>query len=95
MYKEWYVFDLRSDGYTDIISEYLDTDIVDRLMSAPQSTFVGKYVTYEEAEQAASEYEDEIQREVDRSSGNYYDCDEDYVPLTQEDYDLDEDEEED
>ena len=91
MYKEWYVFDLRSDGYTDIISEYLDTDIVDRLMSAPQSTFVGKYVTYEEAEQAASEYEDEIQREVDRSSGNYYDCDEDYVPLTQEDYDLDED----
>lgn len=91
MYKEWYVFDPRSDGYTDIVSEYSDTDIVDRLMSAPQSTFVGKYVTYEEAEQAASEYEDEIQREVDRSSGNYYDCDEDYVPLTQEDYDLDED----
>lgn len=92
MYKEWYVFDPRSDGYTDIVSEYSDTDIVDRLMSAPQSTFVGKYVTYEEAEQAASEYEDEIQREVDRSSGNYYDCDEDYVPLTQEDYDLDEEE---
>ena len=91
MYKEWYVFDPRSDGYTDIVSEYSDTDIVDRLMSAPQSIFVGKYATYEEAEQAASEYEDEIQREVDRSSGNYYDCDEDYVPLTQEDYDLDED----
>lgn len=89
MYKEWYVFDPRSDGYTDIVSEYSDTDIVDRLMSAPQSTFVGKYVTYEEAEQAASEYEDEIQREVDRSSGNYYDCDEDYVPLTQEDLDED------
>lgn len=89
-YKEWYVFDPRSDGYTDIISEYSDTDIVDRLMSAPQSTFVGKYVTYEEAEQAASEYEEEMQNEVDKASGNY---DEDYVPLTQEDYDLDEDEE--
>ena len=34
------------------------------------------------------EYENEIQNEVDKASGNY---DEDYVPLTQEDYDLDED----
>ena len=33
-------------------------------------------------------YEEEIQKEIDKISGNY---DEDYVPLTQEDYDLDED----
>lgn len=90
MYKEWYVFDEYSDGYTDIYSEYESTNIVDRLLSTPHCVFIGKYATYEEAEEAAMEYEEEIQKEVDKASGNY---DEDYVPLTQEDYDLDDEEE--
>ena len=88
-YKEWYVCDEYSDGYTEIYSEYIDTDIVDRLMSSFDCIFVGKYATYEEAEEAAMKYEEEIQKEIDKISGNY---DEDYVPLTQEDYDLDEEE---
>ena len=79
MYKEWYVFDEYSDGYTEIYSEYESTNIVDRLLSTPHCIFIGKYATYEE----------EIQNEVDKASGNY---DEDYVSLTQEDYDLDEEE---
>lgn len=92
MYKEWYVFDEYEDGNADIYSEYESTNIVDRLLSTPHCIFVGKYATYEEAEEAAMEYEEEIQKEVDKASGNYYD-DEDYVPLTQEDYDLDDEEE--
>lgn len=90
MRKEWYVFDKYSDGYTDIYSEYENTNIVDRLLSTPHCILVGKYATYEEAEEAAMEYEEEIQKEVDKASGNY---DEDYVSLTQEDYDLDDEEE--
>ena len=41
----------------------------------------------EEYEYYIGEYSSK--EEADKASGNYYD-DEDYVPLTQEDYDLDE-----
>ena len=77
----YYVYDIYGDGYATI-SENLPEEY---------EYYIGEYSSKEEAEEAAMEYEDEIQKEVDKASGNYYD-DEDYVPLTQEDYDLDEEE---
>ena len=89
----YYVFDVYGVGCTDIYNENCDTDIIDRLMSIysdveyPDCIFIGKYDTYEEATDAAEEYEIETQYEVDKVTDNY--DDDDYVGMTQEDYLLD------
>ena len=87
----YYVFDVYGIGCADIYNEYSDAHIIDKLLSISDTEhpniYVGKYNSYEEAKEAAKEYEIETQTEVDKVTGNYDDYD--YVGMTQEDYLLD------
>ena len=71
----FYVFDVYDCGYCDIYDDYNDTDIVERLYNDDSVCFVGKYDTYEEAKYEADRYEDFIQGEIDKVTGNYDDDD--------------------
>ena len=81
MENKYYVVDIDCTGNADVVT------------TLPEDYWflIAECNDMKTAEEAAMEYEDEIQKEVDKASGNYYN-DEDYVPLTQEDYDLDEEE---
>lgn len=59
----YYVIDIDGDGYTTI-SKNLTEDYY---------TLIGEYSSIEEARKAASNYEEYIENEVAKASGNFYD----------------------
>ena len=81
MENKYYVIDIDCTGHADVVT------------TLPEEFWllIAECDDRETANNEAEKYKIRVQKEVDKASGNYYD-DEDYVPLTQEDYDLDEEE---
>ena len=79
--KKYYVVDIDCCGHADVVT------------TLPEDYWllIAECDDRETANNEATKYEIRVQEEIDKASANYYD-DEDYVPLTQEDYDLDEEE---
>ena len=79
MENKYYVVDINCTGHADVVT------------TLPEEFWllIAECDDRETANNEAEKYENRVQEEIDKASGNYYD-DEDYVPLTQEDYDLDE-----
>ena len=76
---KYYVIDIDCTGHADVVT------------TLPEEFWllIAECDDRETANIKAEKYKNRVQEEIDKASGNYYD-DEDYVPLTQEDYDLDE-----
>lgn len=81
MENKYYVIDIDCTGHADVVT------------TLPEEFWllIAECDDRETANIKAEKYEIKVQEEIDKAFGNYYD-DEDYVPLTQEDYDLDEEE---
>lgn len=81
MENKYYVVDINCTGHADVVT------------TLPEEFWflIAECNNMKTANNEAEKYENRVQEEIDKASGNYYD-DEDYVPLTQEDYDLDEEE---
>lgn len=67
----YYVYDKFGDGYT----------FISKTLPDEYKVLIGEYETYEAAENAASDYEDYVQEQIDRSVENcfyddYYDDEE-------------------
>ena len=66
----YYVYDEFGDGYTTISETLPDPE--------EYESFIGEYSSKVEADTAASEYEDYIQEEIDKTLIKYYYDDYDY-----------------
>lgn len=80
MENKYYVVDIDCTGNADIVT------------TLPEEFWflIAECSNIETANNEVEKYKTKVQEEIDKITGNY--GDEDYVPLTQEDYDLDEEE---